>query len=129
MLVTLCTAAAPFAAGAWLPLPPPAAARGPQFAALALLYAECCERLCDAEAILYLSDVLVAFALGECRAVSGDCGSLAHTLMTRARVTEVCCTLVSAAWCALYARAGVLTLSEARVVALCALPRSLDTRE
>ena len=70
VLVTLCTAAAPFAAGAWMPrpraAPAPTPARGPQLAALALLYAECCERLCDAEAILYLSDVLVAFALGEC---------------------------------------------------------------
>ena len=43
--------------------------------------------------------------------------------------TEVCCVAVSAAWCELYAHAGVLSRSEARVVALCALPRSLDTRE
>ncbi|KAJ8715338.1 hypothetical protein PYW07_009820 [Mythimna separata] len=111
VLVTLGTAAAPFAAGAWLPLPaapsPAAAAaapRGAQLAALALLYCECCERLCDAEAILYLGDVLVALAL------------------------EVCCVLVSAAWVALYARAGLLSRADARLVALCALPRSLDTR-
>ncbi|KAJ8709458.1 hypothetical protein PYW08_009462 [Mythimna loreyi] len=106
VLVTLSTAAAPFAAGAWLPLPGAAAGSpgGARLAALALLYCECCERLCDAEAILYLSDVLVALAL------------------------EVCCVLVSAAWVALYARAGLLSRGEAHLVALCALPRSLDTR-
>lgn len=65
VLVTLSTAAAPFAAGACLPLPRSSSALGVQLAALVLLYAECCERLCDAEAILYLGDVLVAFALGE----------------------------------------------------------------
>lgn len=67
MLCTLATTAAPFALGAArggaARSPPPAE----QLAALLLLYAECCERLCDAEAILYLSDVLVALALGKAR--------------------------------------------------------------
>lgn len=50
------------------------------------------------------------------------------SLLTRVS-TEVCCVLVSAAWCALYVHVGLLSRSEARLVALCALPRSLDTRE
>ncbi|CAH0697257.1 unnamed protein product [Spodoptera exigua] len=124
VVVTLCTVAAPFAVGAMVsangqrPACRGPGCRGPgcrgpeckgparsvQLAALALLYAECCERLCDAEAIVYLGDVLAAFLL------------------------ELVCVVVSAAWCAGYWRAGLLSAAEARLVAQCALPRSLDTR-
>lgn len=78
VVCTLCTVAGPFAVGLLV-----SGARGParggpghgvQLAALALLYAECCERLCDAEAIVYLGDVLAAFVLGECWA-GGGCGA------------------------------------------------------
>lgn len=108
VVCTLCTVAGPFAVGLLV-----SGARGParggpgrgvQLAALALLYAECCERLCDAEAIVYLGDVLAAFVL------------------------ELCCVCVSAAWCCVYWRGGLLAPAEARLVAQCALPRWLDTR-
>nr|XP_049705066.1 uncharacterized protein LOC126056382 [Helicoverpa armigera]XP_049705067.1 uncharacterized protein LOC126056382 [Helicoverpa armigera] len=109
VLRTASTTALPFAAGALtsalLGSPPAPAAPPPRsvhVAALALLYAECCERLCDAEAIVHPSHVMVALAL--------EAGGV----------------LASAAGCSLYARAGLLSAAEARLVARVALPRRLE---
>ncbi|XP_075986768.1 uncharacterized protein LOC142983667 [Anticarsia gemmatalis] len=114
---TLGTTAAPFLAGALraddsagdddaapVPAPRPSHGRELRLCALALLYVECCERLCDSEGILHVSDVLVTLVL------------------------ELCAVGAAAATSSLYWRCGVLAPPEARVVALCAVPRALDTR-
>lgn len=72
VLHTLSTTAAPFVAGVIcaavcggadaLQAPPATALR---LCALVLLYAECCERLCDSAGILHVSDVLITLTLGE----------------------------------------------------------------
>ncbi|CAB3257561.1 unnamed protein product [Arctia plantaginis] len=111
VLHTLTTTAAPFVAGVirgavcrgadTIPAAPASALR---LCALALLYAECCERLSDSEGILHVSDVLITLTL------------------------ELCAVGAVAATSTLYPRCGLLAPGAARLVTLCALPRALDTR-
>ncbi|XP_063896027.1 uncharacterized protein LOC126056382 [Helicoverpa armigera] len=130
VLRTASTTALPFAAGALtsalLGSPPAPAAPPPRsvhVAALALLYAECCERLCDAEAIVHPSHVMVALALGECGAGRGGRGGRGAD--GRGVCAEAGGVLASAAG-ARCTRAGLLSAAEARLVARVAVPRRLE---